>query len=89
MATLRESTVGLFGRRLAQALPVMLLATLLAFGLLKLVPGDIAVTLAGDNASDQPSQTAHLALSAARIHGSGLEFKHKKGGVSFVGSPGA
>jgi peptide/nickel transport system permease protein len=53
MATLRESAVGLFGRRLAQALPVMLLATLLAFGLLKLVPGDIAVTLAGDNASDQ------------------------------------
>lgn len=53
MVTLRESAVGLFGRRLAQALPVMLLATLLAFGLLKLVPGDIAVTLAGDNASDQ------------------------------------
>lgn len=53
MGTLRESAVGLFGRRLAQALPVMLLATLLAFGLLKLVPGDIAVTLAGDNASDQ------------------------------------
>ena len=53
MATLRESAFGLLGRRLAQALPVMLLATLLAFGLLKLVPGDIAVTLAGDNASDQ------------------------------------
>jgi len=31
----------------------ILLATLLAFGLLKLVPGDIAVTLAGDNASNQ------------------------------------
>lgn len=53
MATLRESAFGLLGQRLAQALPVMLLATLLAFGLLKLVPGDIAVTLAGDNASDQ------------------------------------
>ena len=38
---------------------------------------------------DRPSQTAHLALSAAQIHGSGLEFKHNKGGVSFVGSPGA
>ena len=36
---------------------------------------------------DRPSQTAHLALSAARIHGSGLEFKHNKGGVSLVGSP--
>ena len=31
---------------------------------------------------DRPSQTAHLALSAARIHGSGLEFKHDKAGVS-------
>src|SRR5438045_9775006 len=37
---------------------------------------------------DRPSQTAHLALSAARIHGTGLEFKHNKGGVSFVGSRG-
>ena len=31
---------------------------------------------------DRPSQTAHLALSAARIHGTGLEFKHNKAGVS-------
>ena len=31
---------------------------------------------------DRPSQTAHLALSAARIHGSGLELKHNKAGVS-------
>ena len=38
---------------------------------------------------DRPSQTAHLALSAARIHGTGLEFKHEKGGVSLAGSPGA
>ena len=37
---------------------------------------------------DRPSQTAHLALSAARLHGSGLELKHNKGGVSIVGSPG-
>ena len=36
---------------------------------------------------DRPSQTAHLALSAARFHGSGLEFKHNKAGVSRVGSP--
>jgi hypothetical protein len=36
---------------------------------------------------DRPSQTAHFALSAARIHGSGLELKHNKGGVSLVGSP--
>ncbi len=37
---------------------------------------------------DRPSQTAHLALSAARVHGTGLEFKHNKGGVSFAGSAG-
>jgi hypothetical protein len=35
---------------------------------------------------DRPSQTAHLALSAARIHGSGLELKHAKAGVSVIGS---
>jgi hypothetical protein len=38
---------------------------------------------------DRPSQTAHLALSAAQIHGSGLEFKHGKGGVSSFGSANA
>ena len=31
---------------------------------------------------DRPSQTAHLALSTARIHGPELEFKHNKAGVS-------
>ena len=36
---------------------------------------------------DRPSQTAHLALSAARVHGSGLELKHNKGGVSLAASP--
>lgn len=40
------------GRRLLQAIPVILLSTFIVFGLLKLVPGDVAVTLAGDNASD-------------------------------------
>ena len=35
---------------------------------------------------DRPSQTAHLALSAARLHGSGLELKHNKAGVSLAGS---
>src|SRR5437588_6781714 len=37
---------------------------------------------------DRPSQTAHLALSAARLHGSGLGLKHDKGGVSSP-APGA
>ena len=39
-------------RRLLQAVPVLVFATFVVFGLLKLVPGDIAVALAGDNASD-------------------------------------
>jgi peptide/nickel transport system permease protein len=38
--------------RLLQALPVILLATIFVFSLVKLLPGDIAVTLAGDNPSD-------------------------------------
>ncbi|MGB3866896.1 MAG: ABC transporter permease [Xanthobacteraceae bacterium] len=40
-------------RRLLQAIPVIVLSTFIVFGLLKLVPGDVAVTLAGDNASDE------------------------------------
>jgi peptide/nickel transport system permease protein len=40
------------GRRLLQAVPVLVLATFVVFGLLKLMPGDIAITLAGDNATD-------------------------------------
>ena len=31
-------------RRLLQALPVLVLATFVVFGLLKLMPGDIAIT---------------------------------------------
>ena len=31
---------------------------------------------------DRPNQTAQIALSAARFHGSGLELKHDKAGVS-------
>ena len=48
----RRSTTHIVGSRLVQALPVILLATFIVFSLLKLLPGDIAVTLAGDNASD-------------------------------------
>ena len=43
----------LLGRRLLQIVPVVLLATVLVYGLMQLVPGDPAVTLAGDNASPQ------------------------------------
>ena len=31
---------------------------------------------------DRPSQTARLAMSLGRIHGSRLEFRHHKGGIS-------
>lgn len=48
----RRSPARVIGSRLLQALPVILLATFMVFSLLKLVPGDVAVTLAGDNASD-------------------------------------
>jgi hypothetical protein len=44
--------------------------------------------VAGSLRSFVPGSLAHLALSAARIHGSGLEFKHNKAGVSRVGSGG-
>jgi peptide/nickel transport system permease protein len=40
-------------RRLLQAVPVLVLATWVVFGLLKLMPGDIAITLAGENATEQ------------------------------------
>src|SRR5918911_5510714 len=35
---------------------------------------------------DRPSQTAQITLSTARIHGSELEFKHNKAGVSATAS---
>lgn len=40
-------------RRLAQTIPVVVLATFIVFSLLKLVPGDVAVTLAGENATEE------------------------------------
>jgi peptide/nickel transport system permease protein len=48
----RRSPVRVVGSRLLQALPVIMLATFMVFALLKLVPGDIGVTLAGESASD-------------------------------------
>ena len=40
-------------QRLMQAVPVLVLATFVVFGLLKLMPGDIAITLAGENATEE------------------------------------
>ncbi len=39
-------------RRLLQAIPVLILATFFIFMLLKLLPGDVAITLAGENATE-------------------------------------
>jgi peptide/nickel transport system permease protein len=49
---LTRNRLRLIRRRLLQIVPVILLATFVVFGLQQLVPGDIAVTLAGDNATD-------------------------------------
>ncbi len=50
---LTAAKLRIIGRRLLQTVPVIVLSTFIVFGLLKLVPGDVAVTLAGDNASEQ------------------------------------
>ncbi len=50
---LTRASRALIGRRLLQVVPVLVLATFVVFGLIKLLPGDIAVTLAGENATDQ------------------------------------
>ena len=47
-----------------------------AFGLLRYSLG-----------GDRPSQTTHLPLSLARIHGTRLEFKYSKGGISLMAPP--
>ncbi|MFP5404925.1 MAG: hypothetical protein ACLGHY_00790, partial [Gammaproteobacteria bacterium] len=52
MTTMGRHGFGLVGRRLVQAVPVLIFGTFVVFGLLKLIPGDIAITLAGDNATD-------------------------------------
>lgn len=49
---LTKDRLRLIRRRLVQVVPVIVLATFIVFGLQQLVPGDIAVTLAGDNATD-------------------------------------
>ncbi len=50
---LTRASRALIGRRLLQVVPVLVLATFVVFGLIKLLPGDVAVTLAGENATDQ------------------------------------
>lgn len=43
----------LVGRRLLQVVPVLVLATFLVFALVQLMPGDLAVTLAGEGVSEE------------------------------------
>ena len=40
-------------RRVLQAIPVLILATFSVFMLLKMLPGDVAITLAGENATQE------------------------------------
>ena len=47
------STTRLVLRRLAQMAPVVVLATFVVFALVQLIPGDIAITLAGEGVSEQ------------------------------------
>jgi ABC-type dipeptide/oligopeptide/nickel transport system permease component len=64
----RRSPARVIGGRLLQAVPVILLATFMVFALLKLVPGDIAVTLAGDNATDaRITETERSTVSTGRF----------------------
>lgn len=49
----RQNQWGFLWRRLLQAAPVIVFATFIVFSLLKIVPGDVAVTLAGENATEQ------------------------------------
>lgn len=48
----RKSPAKVVGSRMLQTLPVLVLATFMVFSLMQMVPGDVAVTLAGENASD-------------------------------------
>ena len=47
------SFYALIGRRLVQFIPIVVFATFVVFALLQFVPGDPAVTLAGDYASKE------------------------------------
>ena len=48
---------------------------------------DAFVLLRYSFGGDRPSQTAHIALSLARIHGTKLERQQHKGGISRLAPP--
>ncbi len=47
------------GARLAQAVPVILLASVVIFGFIRLIPGDPALALAGQNATPEQIEALH------------------------------
>ena len=49
-------------RRLAFTIPIIVLASFLVFGLILLVPGDPAITLAGDNATEEQIEAIRQTL---------------------------
>ena len=51
------------GARLIQAVPVLLLASLVIFGFIRLIPGDPALALAGQNATPSRSRRCAIALA--------------------------
>jgi peptide/nickel transport system permease protein len=51
MSTARNKYARAVGARLAQIIPVVILATVVVFGLLQLLPGDPAAAIAGENAT--------------------------------------
>ena len=53
-------------RRLIEAVPVVLLASLFVFAILQIVPGDPAVNLAGQDASDADVQNIRHRLGLDR-----------------------
>lgn len=56
----------LLGRRVLSIVPVLLLVSFLAFGLVLLIPGDPAVTIAGENASPEQVEATRVRLGLDR-----------------------
>lgn len=58
--------LGVLGRRLGQIVATVVLVALLVFALMRLLPGDPALTLLGDRASDAAIQDLHRELGLDR-----------------------
>lgn len=58
--------LGLVGRRLLKVIPLLVLVTIIAFGLLNLVPGDPAVQIAGEFATPEQIEAIRIDLELDR-----------------------